>query len=68
MSARNDLSGARTAPDTRAASIQRFLGSAHIFASTVHDVGEEQLLGRIAGQHAVTFQQYRLLRLVVPAP
>lgn len=43
--------------------IQEFLGSAHIFSSTVSDVVEERLLRDVVGNR-LTFQQFKLLRLV----
>jgi DNA-binding MarR family transcriptional regulator len=43
--------------------IQEFLGSAHIFSSTVRQVVEERVLGDVVGDR-LTFQQYKLLRLV----
>lgn len=43
--------------------IHEFLGSAHVFASTVRSVVEERLLGSIVGGR-LTFPQYKLLRLV----
>lgn len=43
--------------------IQEFLGSAHIFSSTVSDFVEERVLREVAGDR-LTFAQFKLLRLV----
>lgn len=43
--------------------IRDFLGSAHVFSTTVREVVEERLLREIAGER-ITFAQYTLLRLV----
>jgi DNA-binding MarR family transcriptional regulator len=45
------------------AEIDEFLGSAHIFASAVHDIVEQRLLDQVAGG-MVTVSQVKLLKLV----
>jgi DNA-binding MarR family transcriptional regulator len=43
--------------------IQDFLGSTHVFSSTIRTVVEERLLQEVVGEQ-LTFQQFKLLRLV----
>ena len=45
------------------AEIDDFLGSAHVFASAVHDVVEQRLLEQVAGGQ-ITVSQVKLLKLV----
>jgi len=45
------------------AEIDDFVGSAHVFASAVHDVVEQRLLERVAGGQ-ITVPQVKLLKLV----
>jgi DNA-binding MarR family transcriptional regulator len=52
-----------TTDDGPATFIQDFLGSAHIFSSSVKKILEERVLRDVVGDR-LTFQQYKLLRLV----
>jgi DNA-binding MarR family transcriptional regulator len=51
-----------TTRDTSAL-IQDFLGSTHVFSATINQVVEERVLRAVAG-HRLTWQQFKLLRLV----